>query len=481
MNVQVGRRFISFVFVLSMAGAAVAQQVAPAQPTVTSDSILQRLATGENPLVGSVPSKPEPGPLSLTLLDAIDRGLKYNLGLVLSGQGTASAQAARLRAQSALLPKIDARVAESVQQINLAAYGFPVAPGSSGIIGPFGVFDTRATLTSNLVDIPSILNRRAADENLKAAKSSYQNTRDLVVLVVGASYLQVLADQSRVEATQAQFDVAERLYKQAVSLRNSGVIAGIDVLRSQVEMQAVQQRLLVAQNDLAKHKLSLGRVIGLSGGQEFTLADKVPFAAPVPITFEDALKRAYEKRSDYQQAQAQLRSAELAKRSAQSERLPSLGFNADYGVIGRTPGNSHGTFTTAAALKIPVFEGGRIKSDIDAAESIRKQREATVDDLRQRIEYEVRTAFLDVDAATKQLEVAQSALELARQQVAQSRDRFAAGVTNNVEVVQAQESQATAEENYINSLFAHNLAKLSLARALGVAEDATKRFLGGKQ
>jgi outer membrane protein TolC len=215
-------------------------------------------------------------------------------------------------------------------------------------------------------------------------------------------------------------------------------------------------------------------------GQDFKLTDKIPFAAPVPITFEDALKRAFEKRSDYQQAQAQLRAAEYSRRAAEAERLPSLGINGDYGVIGVRPTSSHGTFTAAAGVSVPIFQGRKIEADIIQAETVRQQRQAELDDLRQRIEYEVRTAFLDVTAATKQLEVATSALDVARQQVTQSRDRFQAGVTNTVEVVQAQQQQATADENYIGSLYAHNVAKLNLARALGVAEEATKRFLGGQ-
>jgi outer membrane protein TolC len=273
---------------------------------------------------------------------------------------------------------------------------------------------------------------------------------------------------------------AQALYDQALSLKNAGMTAGIDVLRAQVELQAQQQRLLVAQNDYDKQLLSLARVIGLPMGQDFKLADKIPFAAPVPITFEEALKRAYEKRSDYQQLQAQVRAAELSKKAAEAQRLPSLGVNGDYGVLGKAPGNSHGTFTAAAGVSIPIFQGGKIEADVIQAESVRQQREAQLDDMRQRIEYEVRTAFLDVNAATKQLEVATEALDVSRRQVVQSRDRFSAGVTNTVEVVQAQEQQATAEENYIGSLYAHNVAKLNLARALGVTEEATKRFLGGQ-
>jgi outer membrane protein TolC len=300
------------------------------------------------------------------------------------------------------------------------------------------------------------------------------------VLVVGSSYLQALADASRVAAVTAEVQTAQALYDQAVNLKNAGMTAGIDVMRAQVELQAQQQRLLVAQNDYDKQLLSLARTIGVPMGQDFKLADTMPNSAPVPITFDEALKRAYEKRSDYHQLQAQLRAAELSVKAAKAERYPELGVNGDYGVLGKTPGNSHGTFTAATGVTIPIFEGRKIDADVLQAETVLQQRQAELDDLRQRIEYEVRTAFLDVNAATAQLKVATSALAVAREQVSQSRDRFAAGVTNTVEVVQAQEQRATAEENYIDSLYAHNVAKLNLARALGVAEEATKRFLGGQ-
>lgn len=483
MNIKV-RTYLLLVCTLFLLSLALEAQTTPAAgysvgaPSPTAN-VIQQLSAGQTPLAGSRAVPLQPGTISLTLLNAIDRGLKYNLGIILSEQGNRSARAARIRALSEMLPHIHARAGESVQQINLAAYGIPLAPGQASIIGPFSIFDTRAQATESL-GFNSLYKERAARENVEAARYSYQNTRDLIVLVVGSSYLQALADSSRVDSVTAQVQTAQALYDQAVNLKNAGMTAGIDVLRAQVELQAQQQRLLVTKNDYDKQLLTLARTIGLPMGQNFQLTDTMPKSEPVPITFEDALKRAYEKRSDYQQAQAQLRAAELQVKAAKAERYPELGLNGDYGVLGKTPGNSHGTFTAAAGITIPIFEGRKIEADVIQADTVLQQRQADLDDLRQRIEYEVRTAFLDVNAATAQLQVATSALDLARQQVSQSQDRFRAGVTNTVEVVQAQEQRATAEENYINSLYAHNVAKLNLARALGVAEDATKRFLGGQ-
>jgi outer membrane protein TolC len=197
-------------------------------------------------------------------------------------------------------------------------------------------------------------------------------------------------------------------------------------------------------------------------------------------TLEDSLARAYQSRSDYLSAQSAVKSAELLRKAAGQQRLPSLNFNGDYGDIGLTPGNSHGSFTATAGLRFPIFEGGRIRADEQQAAAVLQQRQAQLDDLRGRIEFDVRNALLDLRSASDQVTVAKNALDLAKEEVAQAQDRFTAGVTNNIEVVQAQDALAATNENYIGALYAFNFAKLSLARAVGIAESATKAYLGGK-
>ncbi len=437
-----------------------------------------------SPFLGGVPQgQPSPQVLALTLRDSLNRGLKYNLGLVLSERATATARGARLRALSDVLPNLNFHTAEEIQQINLAALGLPsslLPPGVSPIVGPFGVFDARLTASTPLLDLHALNNLRAGTENVRAANYSLQDARNTVVLVVGGSYMQALAGAALIDAVQAQVTTAQRLYQQAQDQKNAGVAAGIDVLRAQVELQVQQQRLVVAKNEFEKQKLSLARAIGLPVSQQFTLADTIPFAPAPPIAFEQALDRAYHNRADYLSAQALVRAAELSRKAALAERYPSVSVNGDYGTLGRTPGNSHGTFTAIAALKIPVFQGGKIRGDVMQADALLQQRQAQLEDQRSRIEFEVRSAFLDLQAAAEQVEVAKSSVDVAQQTLTQAQDRFSAGVTSNIEVVQAQESLANANENYIASLFAHNLAKLSLARALGVAEEASKDFLGGR-
>lgn len=436
--------------------------------------------TNQNPFQGSISGeKLVPGVVPITLLDAIDRGLRYNLGLYTSTQTQESVRAARLRSLSNLLPNLSARAAESVQQVNLAAYGFTPPPGTPLVVGPFAVTDIRAAASAPIVDMEALNKLRAANQNISVAQLGVRNARELVVVAVGLSYVQALAAEARVAAVEAQLRTAEILYKQAVDQKNAGVTPAIDVLRAQVEMQAQQTRLLSFRNSFDKEKLRLARVIGLPVGQSFELAQKIPYSPPPPLTLEESITRALRDRPDYAAAQARVRAAEYTHDAARSERLPKLAFNGDYGVIGKTLGNSHGTFSAAAGVTIPIFEGGRIRSDIQVADAALKLRQAEADDMRSRIEYEVRSAFLDLTAAGEQVRVAQSTLELAGQTLTQAQDRFRAGVTNNIEVVQAQESVANSNEAFISSTLQYNLAKLALARSLGVAERATKEFLGG--
>ena len=439
------------------------------------------LDNSQNPFLGGTPAgQLSPEEIDLSFSDALARALKCNLGLIVSERGSDQVRAARLKALSDLLPDVNAHVTEEAQQINLLALGVPLSflQGLSPIVGPFSVFDARGTLTEG-ISLHSVKALQAARENLVASQHDVRNARDLVVLYVGGGYIQALSDQARITAIQAQLATAQSLYQQAVDMKQAGVIAAIDVLRAQVEMQAQQQRLVAAQNNFAKDKLALSRAIGLPLGQQFRLTTEAPYRPNPPITLELALEQAFRSRADYQAALAQQRAAELSYRAATAEYLPSIQLYSDYGVLGPEAGHSHGTFTTAATLEIPIFQGGKTRSDAEAAEAVLQQRRAQAQDTRARVEYEVRASFLDMNSAAQQVEVARSSMALAADTLQQARDRFAAGVTNNIEVIQAQESLALNNENYIASLLAHNLAKLALARSLGEAEVAVKQYLGG--
>ena len=420
-----------------------------------------------------------PGSIPLSFKDAISMALRNNLGLLLQSDASLAARSQKWKELSDLLPNVRAAISENVSQVNLAAIGLRSnLPGFPTVVGPFGSFDARFFLKQTLFDLNVINRVRGASENEKAAHLDYKNARETVVLATGNAYLQVLAGAARVDVAQAQVTTAQALYSKAADQQNAGVIPAIDSLRARVQLQTRQQQLIVARNDFAKQKLSLARIIGLPVGQEFTLADKAPYSALTPMGLEESLQRAYAYRSDYLAAVQQVRAAERFRRAATYQHLPSLSFSGDYGASGVTPGDSHGVMDVAGTLIIPIFAGGKTHSDVLQAEATLRQSRQQVDNLRGQIEFEIRSALLDLTAADQQVQVAQSSVALANQTLEQARDRFLAGVTDNLEVVQAQESVAGANESYISSLYAHNLAKIELARAIGYAEEGVKQYLG---
>lgn len=461
---------------------ATSQSQATSQSTSTSPSAP---VSSQNPYSGSVPSKPVPGVLPLSLQDAIDRGLKQNLGELLASADIESSRGQRWQQLSALLPHVNVTPYVDVSQVNLREFGIsfspPPASGFSipSIVGPFSYFDARANLTQNLFDLNAIENARAATQRLKSSEHTYRDARDLVVLAVGYNYLLCVADEARIQTADAQVKTAQALYKQAADQVQAGTSPAIDALRNHVELQTRQQQLIQAKNDFAIQKLTLARVIGLAPGQEFDLTDKSLYEPFVGITVDEALKRAYESRSDYQAAMADVRAAEYAHKAALAERYPSLSLDADYGVAGQHPDSSHGVMDVRATLNVPIFTGGAIHGDILQGEAQLRQSRERLDNVRGQIDADVRTALFNLQSSADQVVVAKSNIDLAQQTLTQSRDRFLAGVTDTVEVVQAQEQVASANEQYISSLYNFNYAKISLARAMGAAEIGVKQYFKG--
>jgi len=457
--------------------AAVAQTTGNSPGEVTAAQTAGGAVGGQSPFMGSVADgKATTEVLRLSFKDAIDQGLKNNLGVLLQSDSTLAARGQKWKELSGLLPNLTSGLSENVAQTNLQAEGLRF-PGFPKIIGPYGFFDVRAYLTQSLFDLHAFDRERGAADSERAAQYSYKNARELVVLAVGNAYLVTLAGAARVETTQAQVQTAQALYDKAADQQKAGVIPAIDALRARVELQARQQQWIAARNDYAKQKLQLARVIGLPPGQEFALTDKAPYQPLAAMGVEQDLQRAYASRSDYQAAVQQLRAAQHFRQAASAEYFPTLNFAGDYGDVGVTPDNSHGTFDASGTLRIPIFQGGKVHADVLQAEATLRQTQQQLEDLRGQIDYEVRSALLDLASAADQVEVARSSVDLAQQTLDQAKDRFAAGVTDNLEVVQAQEAVAAANESYISSLYAHNVAKVSLARAIGYAEEGVKLYL----
>jgi len=438
---------------------------------------------GVSPFAASVPAKPVPGVLSLSLEDAINRGLKQNLGLLLSRTDVTSARGQRWEQLSALLPHVTAAPYGDASKINLTELGLTSFAGFKlpQSVGPFSYFDARANVSQSLFDWKSINATRAASQSLKSAAYTFKDARDLVVLAVGYVYLQAIADEARIETAEAQVKTAQALYDQAADQINAGTSPDIDGLRTKVELQTRQQQLIQAKNNFAIQKLTVARVIGLAPGQEFEFRDRSPYEAMEAMTVDQALGRAYGSRSDYQAAMTDVRAAEFARKAALAGYLPSLSFNADFGLAGSHPFHAETTVADVrGTLSIPIFEGGSVHADVLQADARLEQSRERLENLRAQIDSDVRAALLNLQSSADQVNVARSSIDLAEETLTQSRDRFSAGVTDTVEVVQSEESVASAHEQYISSLYNYNYAKISLVRALGIEEQGVKEFFKGK-
>jgi len=434
------------------------------------------------PFSGSVPvDKAIPGILPLSLQGAVNRGLRQNLGALLSSADIQSARGQRWQYLSDLLPHVTADPYIAVSRINLAEIGFknPEAVGLSTGVGPFSYFDSRISVSQSVFDWKSINAERASRQNLKAAEFSYKDARDLVVLAVGYTYLQGIADEARIETARAQVSTAQALYDQAANRVKAGTSPQIDALRASVELRTRQQQLIQAKNNFSIQKLTIARVIGLAPNQEFDLTDKSPYQPFQNVSLDEALQRAYASRSDYQSATADTRAAEYARKSAAAGYLPSLSFGAGYGAAGSHPSTATSVYDVKGTLRIPIFLGGSVHGDVLQADARLQQARDRQENLRAQIDADVRTAFFNLDSSAEQVNVARSNIDLAEQTLAQARDRFSAGVTDTVEVVQSQELVASAHEQYITSLYNYNLAKITLARAVGIAEEGVKSYFKG--
>ncbi len=432
-----------------------------------------------SPFARGVPSGPATAEtVQLTLADAAQRALTQNLGVLLAEERNREQGGARTAALAELLPHVTANLSESRRKTNLEAFGFPLAPEFPRVVGPFNVFDGRILVSQPLLDWSAARDLRAATHELAATRHEYRSARDLVVLVVVNLYLETLAANARAEAVRAQLDTASALHRQAMDMRASGLVAGIDVVRAEVRVATERQRSTAADNAYQKSKLALARVIGLPPGQPFELSRELPEVAALDLPLDTALERAHRERPDYLAALERVRAAEATRDAIAAERWPTVRVTGDYGAIGLTPASARATFSVAGFVDVPVFEGGRISGRLAEADAAVRSRRAEAEDASAGLYYDVRSALLDVEARRAELDAATRGRELAALQLEQARDRFAAGITSNVEVVQAQEAVALASEQYITGLYGFNVAKAMLARAVG-STDAAIGALGG--
>ena len=456
-------------------GSAGATGAAPSLPQGTGAGVSSSSFQGS-----LVTDKPTAGVLDLSLDEAIRRGEQSNLGIILQSSQQQAAAGQKLQQLQALLPTVDAQARITVTQINLAAEGFKF-PGVNPIVGPFQVVDFRAYLSWSLLNVASLENYIAAHHNFEGAKLSAQDARDMVVLTVGNGYLMCIADAARVQSVTAELQTTQVSLDQANAAHDAGTSPKLDVLRAQVDNQNLQQQLIVAQNQLEKDKLALARIIGLPLAQQFRLTDTAPFAPLDQVDPDAAVVAALKNRKDLQSIQEQLKAASAQKTAAFAQQLPAAAFQGDLGDIGTTPGHSHATYTATGVVSAPVLQIAKTRGDEEVADAHYRQLQAQYSDMQQQVNADVRDAILDIQSAAKLVDVTHSNVDLANEALSEAQQRFKAGVSDNLAVSQAQSQAEQASDQYISALYQHNIAKLSLARALGVAQSNYKDYFGGKQ
>jgi outer membrane protein TolC len=450
-------------------------------------------SSAQSPYYGSVTAvQPTDGVKPLTLDQAIAMGIEHNLALVEARQQEQSAKAQTLVSLQPLLPTVTAQADSGAHQINLAALGFsngvlqkiaPLFPdlnfSSISTVVKVNITDAMVNYSQTLFSLPTIDRYRAAKANEQAAFFSKQSSRGLVVLTVGNAYLQALALGAQVDNAKALLQADQVLLNQTVAEHQAGTAANLDELRARVQFQTQQQAVISAEVNFKKAKIALNREIGLPAEQEIQLTDTAPYADLATMNIDQAKEIAYRSRQDYQGLQAQIRAAQLQRRAAKWERLPSLDFQGNYGVTGVTGGLYHGTFAAQGSLNLPLFQEAKFRGDSGVAAANLSSLVQQLAALKEQINQQLRDSILDVQSATELVRVAQSNVDLARKELEQTTDRFQAGVDDNLPVVQAQATLANAETNLVNTTSEHNQAKLGLARNLGIVDTQYTNFVHG--
>jgi outer membrane protein TolC len=447
------------------------QRLAAADGMAPQGDARERNAGTAAPLSGSV-----------TLREALTRGLEFNLAAIARANGLVQARGDRQIARSALLPNVAATLTDSVQRVNLAALGmrFDVPlPGFAlpDVVGPFNVLDARARASLTVLDRTAWHTYRGAQESVAAAEQSVEDAANAIVLAIGSAYLQAVAVRAQVELVRAQVETAKTLFQRTTLQRTAGLATPIDLNRAQLQTLNQEQRLVALQADVARRKIDLARLMGAAPTDQYELADALSFSPPPAVRLDDALRAAVEQRADLKVAEAHVRAAQRALDAAQARRLPTVSLSGDYGASYVNPTGVQSTYTIVGNVRVPIWEGRRTAGEVERARGVLAQRQAERDDLAAQIEADVRKAFVEIEAAAGRVQVAERSIQVSRDNFTLIRQRFESGVSDNIDVVQAQEAVAYGEADYLNSLLAHNIAKLVLARAMGNPAENLTQFV----
>ena len=410
--------------------------------------------------------------LKLTLRDAVALALKQNPQVVLASLGVSQSEQERLVARSALLPQLNGNVSETVHRVNLeTAIGFKF-PGFPQHVGPYYVFQGGTGFAASVFDLTLWHRYRSSGMGIESSRAAGQTAREESVLLVVSQYLGSQRAAADVEAARSRVDLAQALYNQSADLQKNGVGTGIDTLRANVQLQNEKQRLIVARTQLQTSLYGLARLLSVDPRRTIELADQVSFFDTPEVSSDQTLERAYNTRPELKEILSEQQRAQLDLRSAGDQRLPKLSVNGVWVEQGLTPAGIIPVYQYQASLDFPLFTGGRIQAQRTRAELAIRQLKLQEQDLRNRIAFEVKTAIAQLEAARSEVNVANLGVQLAKQEVEQARDRFQAGVANNIEVITAQDELARANDNQIAALYRYNQARAGLAHAVGQMEDS---------
>ena len=468
---------------LLAAGLAPAQESSslPAAPEPAPGTLLTTLA-------GNVRVETANGSaLPLSIDDAIARGLARNVQIASAQQNERGVRGEVLSVENSLLPSLSVSAYSRAQQINLAAMGFK--PSSlGGLLGGAGAnfktivkvntTDAQVNLSQTLFNLPAFFLYRAAGKAVDAANFGTLNVRGGVALAVGEQYLKTLADAAQIVNATSLQRADEVALRQAHDAHVAGTATNLDELRARVQLQTQQQTVIRSQNTFDKDKVQLNRLMELPAGQELTLTDTVPYQELAEIPLPLAMELAYDHRKDLLNLQAQLEVADQTSRAVRYQRLPTLGVNGYYGVLGETTGLYHGIFIAQGTVKFPIFREAEFRGEEEVAATQTLGIKQQIASLKVSIESQIRSSMLDVQTADALVKVAESNVTLSRQEFADAQQRFAAGVTDNLPVVQAQATLANSESRLVQVTFQYNSAKLELARNTGVIESQYRVYLG---
>jgi len=415
--------------------------------------------------------------LKLTLYDAVGMALKQNPTAQIAILTAAESEQDKNIARADLLPQANAKISDEAQKVNLLAQfgGRTPFPGFPKSLGPYQVFSAGPSFGTSVFDLTLWKRYQATRDTLNANQANSLTTREQVILLVVSQYIGTLRAMADVQASQSRVELAQALYDQAADLQKEGVGTGIDTLRANVELQNEKQRLIEAENDREASLYGLSKLLNLDPRQTIELSDSLSFFDTPQPEVEPSIEAALGERQEWKALAAQIKAAEAEKKASQYSRLPSLRFDGDFAYVGTSGSTTLPTYTYEASVNMPLFTGGRIHAEIVKADLEIRRLEQQQDDLRNQIALDVKTALLNLRSARNEVQVANLGVQLSKEEVDQARDRFKAGVANNIEVIQAQDSLSRANDNQIAALYRFNQARADLARSVGQMEKVYAR------